>query len=348
MSDLELEYRKVRAGLYPHKMEVMQQMEPFVAKHLNMLKTVEDSWQPQDFLPDMSSEDWADQVKALREECTELPDELLVAIVGDTVTEEALPTYQTLLNTFEGMDDPTGISLNPWAQWSRGWTAEENRHGDLLNKYLYLSGKIDMRSMEVTVHELIRNGFNPGTNKDPYRGIVYTSFQERATKFSHQNVARLCSQSGAKTLGILTTRIAGDEARHEKAYQTFMKEVFRIDPDGAVLTFGEMMKSGITMPAELMTDGSNPGLFNDFSRVAQRIGVYTALDYAQIIDYLVNEFDVASYTGLSPAAQQAQEDVCKLPARYMKLAERSMHKMGKSPREEHLYEKFSWLVPPGH
>jgi len=214
MSDLELEYRKVRAGLYPHKMEVMQQMEPFVAKHLNMLKTVEDSWQPQDFLPDMSSEDWADQVKALREECTELPDELLVAIVGDTVTEEALPTYQTLLNTFEGMDDPTGISLNPWAQWSRGWTAEENRHGDLLNKYLYLSGKIDMRSMEVTVHELIRNGFNPGTNKDPYRGIVYTSFQERATKFSHQNVARLCSQSGAKTLGILTTRIAGDEARY--------------------------------------------------------------------------------------------------------------------------------------
>jgi acyl-[acyl-carrier-protein] desaturase len=24
------------------------------------------------------------------------------------------------------------------------WTSEENRHGDLLNKYLYLSGRVNM------------------------------------------------------------------------------------------------------------------------------------------------------------------------------------------------------------
>jgi hypothetical protein len=27
----------------------------------------------------------------------------------------------------------------------RQWTGEENRHGDLLNKYLYLSGRVNMR-----------------------------------------------------------------------------------------------------------------------------------------------------------------------------------------------------------
>jgi acyl-[acyl-carrier-protein] desaturase len=32
-----------------------------------------------------------------------------------------------------------------WAQWVRQWTSEENRHGDLLNKYLYLSGRVNMR-----------------------------------------------------------------------------------------------------------------------------------------------------------------------------------------------------------
>jgi acyl-[acyl-carrier-protein] desaturase len=31
----------------------------------------------------------------------------------------------------------------------RQWTGEENRHGDLLNKYLYLSG-VNMREVEMT------------------------------------------------------------------------------------------------------------------------------------------------------------------------------------------------------
>lgn len=42
------------------------------------------------------------QVKEFRAKAKELSDETLVVLVGDMVTEEALPTYQTLLNTFEG------------------------------------------------------------------------------------------------------------------------------------------------------------------------------------------------------------------------------------------------------
>ena len=91
----------------------------------------------------------------------------------------ALPTYQTLLNTFEGCDDPNGDTQNAWARWSRGWTSEENRHGDLLNKYLYLGGRCDMRKVEETIQHLITSGFNPGAEQDPYRGFVYTSFQVR-------------------------------------------------------------------------------------------------------------------------------------------------------------------------
>ncbi|KAG8457251.1 hypothetical protein KFE25_009830 [Diacronema lutheri] len=316
--EAEFRRRKRASGcLYPHKVEVLQAMEPFVERHLNILKT----------------------------ECKGIPDALLVAIVGDTVTEEALPTYQTLLNTFEGMEDPTGTSESPWARWSRGWTAEENRHGDILNKFLYLTGRIDMRAMEVTVHNLIKDGFNPSGEKDPYRGIIYTSFQERATKISHQNVARLCGEAGAKRLAILTTRIAGDEARHEMAYQAFMKEIFRLDPSNAMISFNEMMKAQIVMPAELMTDASNPNLFDDFSRVAQRIGVYTAVDYAHIIAYLVTEFNAENMTGLNAEAQAAQESVCALPRRYEKLAERSMKGI-MAHKEEDLVGKFSWLHRP--
>jgi hypothetical protein len=30
-------------------------------------------------------------------------------------------------------------------RWTRQWTAEENRHGDLMNKYCYLSGRVNMK-----------------------------------------------------------------------------------------------------------------------------------------------------------------------------------------------------------
>ena len=148
----------------------------------------------------MTQDSWYDEVKELREMANGIPDDVLVVLIGDMVTEEALPTYQTLLNTFEGCDDPTGTTDSAWARWSRGWTSEENRHGDLLNKYLYLGGKCDMRNIEVTIQHLITSGFNPGAQKDPYRGFVYTSFQERATKISHGNVGKLARQYGDKNL----------------------------------------------------------------------------------------------------------------------------------------------------
>jgi len=75
-------------------------------------------------------------VRALRERARGLADDLLVVLVGDAITEEALPTYQTLINRHEGLAGATGADPSPWAQWSRGWTAEENRHGELLNRYL--------------------------------------------------------------------------------------------------------------------------------------------------------------------------------------------------------------------
>ncbi len=56
------------------------------------------------------------------------------------ITEEALPTYMTMLNTLDGVRDETGASQTPWGIWTRAWTAEENRHGDIMNKYMYLTG----------------------------------------------------------------------------------------------------------------------------------------------------------------------------------------------------------------
>lgn len=285
-----------------------------------------------------------DQIKELREMAGEIPDELLVVLIGDMVTEEALPTYQTLLNTFEGCDDPTGDTDSPWARWSRGWTSEENRHGDLLNRYLYLGGRCDMRSIEVTIQHLITNGFNPQARKDPYRGFMYTSFQERATKVSHGNVGKLARQYGEKSLSKICAQIAGDEGRHEKAYQIFSEEILKRDPEGFLAVFGDMMRGQIAMPAQQMFDGKDANLYENFSEVAQRTGVYTALDYADIIDHLVKRWDLENIEGLSGESEKERDYICRLPQRYRKLAERSMNKKKKATEDEVPVEmSFDWI-----
>lgn len=316
-------------------MQVIQSIEPFVNTHLpTLLKPVAESWQPTDWLPDLAAGDWREQLGAFRERAGELPDEVLVVLVGDMVTEEALPSYQTWLNRLQGVGDPTGASDSPWARWGRGWTAEENRHGDLLNRYLYLTGRVDMRAIETTIHHLINNGFDPRTANDPYCGFVYTSFQERATKISHRNVGDLAKRAGEERLHRICDQIAADEARHERAYKLFMGQVFERDPSGAVLAFAQMMKTKIAMPAQLMDHGNNQGLFAKFARVAQHAGVYTAADYASIIGALVEEWEIAGIKGLTDAAADAQEFLCGLAVRYQRLAERI--KFSGS-------EKFSWI-----
>lgn len=341
-----LEKRLERTSfLYPKHVEVVEDLAPMVDEMVDniLLETGEKAWQPQDYLPDMAADTWYDEVKEMREMAAGVPDDVLVVLIGDMVTEEALPTYQTLLNTFEGCDDPTGTTESAWARWSRGWTSEENRHGDLLNKYLYLGGRCDMRSIEVTIQHLITSGFNPGAQKDPYRGFVYTSFQERATKISHGNVGKLAKVSGDTNLQRICAKIAGDEGRHEKAYQAFVTEILKRDPDGLLEVFGDMMRGQIVMPAELMTDGSDPDLYENFSNVAQRLEVYTAVDYAEIIEHLVKEWDLENLEGLSSSGEKERDYLCKLPTRYRKLAERSMNKAKKATEDEIPMKSFNWI-----
>jgi hypothetical protein len=68
--------------------------------------------------------------------------------------------------------------------------------GDLLNKYLYLTGRVNVKAIEVTIQNLIGSGMAPKTENNPYLGFVYTSFQERATKISHGHTAKSAGALG--------------------------------------------------------------------------------------------------------------------------------------------------------
>ena len=305
---------------FANRLGVIKQLEPFVATQLHWLKPVQAAWQPSDFLPNASTSAWHDEIRNLRAQARGLTDDVFIVLVGDTITEKALPTYQTMFNRHEGLMDITGADSNPWSQWSRGWTAEENRHGELLSRYLYLSGRIDMRAVEVTIHHLLRNGFDPQTQNDPYQGLTYTAFQERATRISHGNVAQLAAKQGDSILSKLCNVIAGDEARHEEAYKRIIKRIIELDASEAVLAIAKMMRTKIAMPAKLMSDGGPVDIFGQFTAVAQRVGAYTMNDYAAIIEHLVDYWDIASIPSLSDEAARAQEYLCGLAGYYLKLA----------------------------
>uniref|UniRef100_H8ZQ52 Acyl-[acyl-carrier-protein] desaturase n=1 Tax=Ophrys arachnitiformis subsp. archipelagi TaxID=884019 RepID=H8ZQ52_OPHAA len=332
---------QVTHSMPPHKMEIFKSLENWAEKNLlTLLKPVENSWQPQDFLPDPSSCEFYEQTKELRKRAMEIPDDYYVCLVGNMITEEALPTYQTFLNTLDGVSDETGASLSPWAIWTRGWTAEENRHGDLLKQYLYLSGRVDMRQIEKTIQYLIGCGMHVETENSPFMGFIYTSFQERATFISHSNTARHARRHGDLKLAQICGTIAADEKRHEAAYTNVVDKLFELDPDAAVIAFADMMRKKIVMPAHLMFDGRDPALFNHFSAVAQRLGVYSATDYADVLEFLVGRWKVEGLAGLSEDGNKARDFVCCLAPRYRKLEERAR---GRRETREKRTVRFSWV-----
>src|SRR5947208_847672 len=213
--------------------EVLIGIGASVRENLSLLVPIEEAWQPTDYLPDLTAADWHERLSGFRAPAQQLSDGVLVVLVGDMVTEEALPSYSVSLNLIA--QDETGTSDEPWARWLRGWTSEENRHGDLLNAFLRLTGRVDMRAIEVTVHNLLNAGFDPRAHDDLYAGLVYTAFQERATKISHNNVGKFAAAEGNEALGNICRRIAGDEARHEAFYTRLMSAVLDADPEAGVI-----------------------------------------------------------------------------------------------------------------
>eukprot|EP01018_Ginkgo_biloba_P001018 Gb_25465 [translate_table: standard] len=192
---------RVNHSMAPEKMEIFKSLENWAERNVLVnLKPVERSWQPQDFLPNPSSESFQDEIKELQERALEIPDEYYVCLVGDMITEEALPTYMSLLNRTDGMRDET------------------------------------------------------------------------------------------------------DEKRHETAYAKIVEKLFEIDPDCTLL------------------------------------GVYTASDYADMLEFFVKRWNVEKLCGLSSEGRKAQEYVCKLAPRIRKLEERAqeMSKGGQSC-------PFSWI-----
>ena len=313
----------------------MRHIEKYMLEKMDeYLKPIDQIWQPSDLLPDSSRDTFFSEIKDLQQSAQGLSYDLIAVLIGDTITEEALPTYESWLMMVQGV---SSNEEGGWMKWTRHWTAEENRHGDLLNKYLYLSGRVNMRMMEVSTQYLIADGFDIGTGHDPYRNFIYTSFQELATNVSHRRVASQAKKHGDTLLSKMCGVIASDEARHAKAYINFIGKIFEVDANEAMIAFEDMMRKKIVMPAHFLREmglmmGQTYGHFTD---AAQRLGIYTAVDYVDILKQLIVDWQIESQQDLNEAGEKARDYLIKLPDRLLRIAERM-----KNPGLEY---KFSWI-----
>ncbi|MEP6847084.1 MAG: acyl-ACP desaturase [Panacibacter sp.] len=318
------------------RLEVLKHLEKDIQNAVTIyLKPIDDIWQPSDLLPDSSNENFYDEIKELQQRAKGLSYDLLAVLIGDTITEEALPTYESwLLSLNHITEDRDGA----WNQWIRAWTAEENRHGDALNKYLYLTGRVNMQQLEISTQYLLADGFDIGTSRDPYRNFIYTSFQELATNLSHRRVAQFAKEDGDTLLAKLCGNVASDEARHANAYKSFVAKVFEVDPSEMMLAFEDMMRKKIVMPAHFLREMGLPKgqTFSHFSDAAQRIGVYTATDYVNILRSLIVEWKIEKMKSLTDAGEKARDYIMALPDRLQRIAQRSTPESGYT---------FSWIYP---
>ncbi|KAL6622753.1 hypothetical protein ACP70R_032632 [Stipagrostis hirtigluma subsp. patula] len=329
-----------RSYLSPERLEVLTQLEPWVEEHvLPLLKPVEASWQPSDLLPDpaaLGDDGFHDACVELRRRAAGVPDELMVCLVGNMVTEEALPSYPSGLNRLEAVRDATGVDGTAWARWIRGWSAEENRHGDVLNRYVHLSGRYDVREVERTVQRLIRSGMAVPAPASPFHVFVYVAFQERATAVAHGNTARLVGARGAgdAALARILATVAADEKRHEEAYTRVVGKLLEADPDAAVRAVEYMMRRGIDMPSALMADGRHDDFYARYVAIAQQAGTFTVSDYCSIMEHLIRRWGVEELAaGLSGEGRRARDYLCALPHKIRRMEERAQDRAAKAGKK---------------
>ena len=176
---------KEKKFLLSSKFEVLSDMEDIVADLMQKHEEKRELWFPSDFLPADETTNEELYLKQVRERAKGIPLSGRVALALNLITEEGLPHFHRLIAVHLGND-------SFWKNWNFLWTAEEDRHGNVIRDYCRDSRIMNFTAVEKAQFQYVRSGFEPEWDKDPYRVFVYTSAQERATQISHDGTGRVC------------------------------------------------------------------------------------------------------------------------------------------------------------
>ncbi len=263
-------------------------VEALLERHLRT--TVE--WFPHRFIPWSRSHEFDSDYEWSPDQAG-LSSEVRSALFVNTLTEDNLPFYFRDIERMFGGD-------GAWGEWVRRWTAEEGRHGLVLNGYLMATRSVDPVELERGRMAQVQGGVAPNP-PNMAEGLAYVSLQELATRISHFNTGnRITDPAGRAVM----RRVAADENLHYLFYRDSMAAVIEADPSAAVIAIRNQVRD-FAMPGVGI-----PG-FAEHSRLIADAGIYDlAIHHDKILQpVIVRDWRIGHLEGLSAEADQARDDL---------------------------------------
>ena len=307
------------------KIEVLHDLEEKVGELMEAHERKRELWFPSDLIGPGPDECPDTHLATLRRQSAGIPDHARAALALNLLTEEGLPHFHRLLAVYLGDE-------SFWRGWNNLWTAEEDRHGQVLHDYARDTHLLQQRKLEEMQFEYLRAGFHPQWDRDPYRVFAYTTVQERATQFSHSETGKIVAEYEPR-LGAILSQVAKEEARHYTFYRTVFEEILKRDPDQA------LHSASFILPAIDMPGVTMPG-FKELADVIRRSGIYGPRDYMRIVQEQIRYWKIESLDGLGELGRKAQEKILGIPARLKRIADHMETKSkGKTFRFEVVFNR---------
>lgn len=288
------------------ELEVLADMEPQVRGLTAAHEDKRQLWFPADLMEPQDGEDPGDFRATLRRHAADLSGPARATMILGLITEEGLPHFHKMVADHFG-------DGSAWVAWRDMWTAEEERHGAVLQLYFRDAGIFPGGAIQRAQFDYIRKGFYPAWRpSDPYSMLAYTSLQERATQVTHANTGKLAGASDP-VLARIYRSIAADEARHWVFYRAAFQAALERDPNALLIATARVMIA-MDMPGVRMER------FAELADVVSRADVYGPDHYRRIVEELIAFWGLETLTGLSPEGREAQDAIMALPARLARLA----------------------------
>lgn len=285
--------------------EVLEALEATAQRLLDRHLSATKEWFPHALIPWTQARDYEPDEEWDPNEAA-LPPAVCSALFVNVLTEDNLPYYFRDIERMFGRD-------GAWGEWVRRWTAEEGRHGMVLNTYLQATRAIDPVELERARMIQVQTGAVPEP-PNMAEGLAYVSLQELATRISHFNTGSMLDDEVGKKI---MRRVASDENHHFLFYRDALSAVMEIDPSAAVIAIERQA-----------TDFAMPGLgipgFNQHAKAIADAGIYDlAIHHDQILQpVIMRDWGLESIEGLDAEAEEARARLVKYIGRVGKVGAR--------------------------
>ncbi|MFW3470095.1 acyl-ACP desaturase [Streptomyces microflavus] len=286
--------RRTSASSVRGHLDLLRELEPSVARHLDRHLKAAPEWFPHQYVPwsqardfdgPLGGEPWNPEQSAL---APAVRDALLVNLL----TEDNLPSYHHEIATAFGRD-------SSWGTWVNRWTAEEGRHAEALRSYLHAVRGVDPVELERARMANVSAGYQ-SSHRSLAHGIVYVTVQELATREAHRNTGHACDEPHGRRL---MTRIAADENLHMVFYRALCADLLDLAPEEFTTAFADVI-CDFTMPGHNI-----PGFQGRSARIATA-GIYDlTVHHHQVLLPLLRTLGVMEQTGLRPQGEEALDRI---------------------------------------